>query len=175
VIYITFISPVSLFPSWLANRLDTTVSPSFSLSLSLACQTIGCHQCKPIRARRVLSAAVPSHYAICPKPSRGAANCGGGEVGRSRILRGYLEDSRLLTAMASCCRVDVKHAEAEPWFGFPSSYGNAEVMMMVPVLRVKAFWPNFATRQQGMIPGAGAFILCSSNRRLTGGCRTHER
>jgi hypothetical protein len=44
--------------------------------------------------------------------------------------------------------VDVKHAEAEPWFGFPSSYGNAEVMMMmVPVLRVKAFWPNFATSQ----------------------------
>jgi hypothetical protein len=92
----------------------------------------------------VLSAITPFAQNLLAAPWIAVVARWGG-VGSSEVIW-KIPDS-ILTAMASCCRVDVKHAEAEPWFGFPSSYGNAEVMMMVPVLRVKAFWPNFATSQ----------------------------
>lgn len=102
------ICPVS---SWLANRLDTAVSPSFSLfpdSQDWLPPIIN-----PSTPCASTAAAVP--YAICQSSlcARGAANCGSGESKCSEVIWKFPESSQ----PGFCCETP----KVEPWLGFRSS------------------------------------------------------
>jgi hypothetical protein len=137
----------SLFPYWLANRLDTVVSPSFSLSLVPVpgCQ-IGCHQINP--STPCASAAVrPLRHLPKPLCTR---RC------NSRRWRVQYSRSRRFQTLHS--QVAVNHRRL--------SRGSAFILVSQrrgdgPVMR--ASLGQFCHRATQS--GRRAFILCLSNRR----------